>query len=71
MHYVYILRRADASFYVGSAEDINDRVEAHKVGPFSRASHERERQFGLVGPGQKKIGPRDGSYLRPTTLIFC
>ena len=31
--------------------------------PFSRAPHERERHTGLVGPGQKKIGPCDGSYL--------
>jgi putative endonuclease len=32
MHYVYILRCADDSFYVGSAEDIDNRVEAHNVG---------------------------------------
>ena len=32
MHYVYILRCADNSFSVGSAEDIKDRVKAHNVG---------------------------------------
>jgi len=37
MHYVYILRRADDSFYVGSAENINDRVRL----TMSTRSHER------------------------------
>jgi putative endonuclease len=32
MHYVYILRCADGSFYVGSAQDLNDRVKAHNDG---------------------------------------
>jgi predicted GIY-YIG superfamily endonuclease len=32
MHYVYILRCADDSFYVGSAQDLNSRVKAHNDG---------------------------------------
>jgi putative endonuclease len=29
MHYVYILRCADDSFYVGSGQDLDSRVKAH------------------------------------------
>lgn len=32
MYYVYILRCADNSFYVGSTQNIQDRVRAHNVG---------------------------------------
>jgi predicted GIY-YIG superfamily endonuclease len=32
MHYVYILRCADDSFYVGSAQDLNSRVKSHNDG---------------------------------------
>ncbi|HEY7559688.1 MAG TPA: GIY-YIG nuclease family protein [Candidatus Binatia bacterium] len=32
MHYVYILRCADDSFYVGSAQDLDSRVKAHNDG---------------------------------------
>jgi putative endonuclease len=32
MHYVYILRCANGSFYIGSAEDVTDRVKAHNEG---------------------------------------
>ena len=32
MHYVYILRCADDSFYVGSAQDLDNRVKAHNDG---------------------------------------
>jgi putative endonuclease len=32
MYYVYILRCADDSFYVGSTQDIDSRVEAHNDG---------------------------------------
>jgi putative endonuclease len=32
MYYVYILRCADDSFYVGSAQDLNSRVKAHNDG---------------------------------------
>ncbi|MGB7952183.1 MAG: GIY-YIG nuclease family protein [Candidatus Binatia bacterium] len=32
MHYVYILRCANDSFYVGSAQDLNSRVKAHNDG---------------------------------------
>jgi putative endonuclease len=32
MHYVYILRCANSSFYVGSAENVTDRVKAHNEG---------------------------------------
>ena len=31
-HYVYILRCADDSFYVGAARDLNERVKAHNTG---------------------------------------
>ena len=29
MHYIYILRCADDSYYVGSAQDLDSRVKAH------------------------------------------
>ena len=32
MHYVYILRCADSSFYVGSAQDLDARLKAHNEG---------------------------------------
>ena len=32
MYYVYILRCADDSFYVGSAQDVDARVKAHNDG---------------------------------------
>lgn len=32
MWFVYILRRSDSSFYVGSTHDIQDRVTAHNDG---------------------------------------
>ncbi|MBI4487629.1 MAG: GIY-YIG nuclease family protein [Deltaproteobacteria bacterium] len=32
MHYVYILRCADDSFYVGSAQDLDARVKTHNNG---------------------------------------
>ncbi|HSE91163.1 MAG TPA: GIY-YIG nuclease family protein [Candidatus Binatia bacterium] len=32
MYYVYILRCADDSFYVGSAQDLDSRVKAHNDG---------------------------------------
>ncbi len=32
MHFVYILRCADGSFYVGSSEDPKSRVKAHNDG---------------------------------------
>ena len=32
MYYVYILRRADDSFYVGSAQDLDARLKAHNEG---------------------------------------
>ena len=32
MHHVYILRCADNSFYVGSAQDLDNRVKAHNDG---------------------------------------
>jgi len=32
MHYVYILRCADDSFYLGSAQDLDSRVKAHNNG---------------------------------------
>jgi predicted GIY-YIG superfamily endonuclease len=32
MHYVYILRCANDSFYVGSAQDLNSRVKSHNDG---------------------------------------
>lgn len=32
MYYVYILRCADDSFYVGSAQDLDARVKAHNDG---------------------------------------
>jgi putative endonuclease len=32
MYYVYILRCADASFYVGSAQDLRARLKAHNNG---------------------------------------
>ncbi|OGQ75590.1 MAG: hypothetical protein A3G94_01430 [Deltaproteobacteria bacterium RIFCSPLOWO2_12_FULL_60_16] len=32
MYYVYILRCADDSFYVGSAQDLDARVKAHNAG---------------------------------------
>jgi predicted GIY-YIG superfamily endonuclease len=31
-YYVYILRCADGSFYVGSAQDLNARVKSHNDG---------------------------------------
>ncbi len=32
IYYVYILRCADGSFYVGSARDLDERVKAHNDG---------------------------------------
>jgi predicted GIY-YIG superfamily endonuclease len=32
VYYVYILRCADDSFYVGSARDLHERVNAHNTG---------------------------------------
>jgi|SRR3990167_3794718 len=32
LYYVYILRCADDSFYVGSAQDLDSRVKAHNDG---------------------------------------
>jgi len=32
MHYVYILRCADGSYYVGSAHDVDARMKAHNDG---------------------------------------
>ncbi len=32
MYFVYILRCADGSFYVGSARDLQQRVKAHNTG---------------------------------------
>ena len=32
MYYAYILRCADDSFYVGSAQDLDSRVKAHNDG---------------------------------------
>lgn len=32
MHFVYILRCADDSFYVGSTQDLDSRVKAHNDG---------------------------------------
>jgi putative endonuclease len=32
MHYVYILRCANDSFYVGSAQDLDARLKAHNEG---------------------------------------
>jgi len=32
MYYVYILRCADGSFYVGSAQDLDARLKAHNEG---------------------------------------
>jgi len=32
MHYVYILRCADDSFYVGSTQDLDSRVKIHNHG---------------------------------------
>ena len=32
MHYVYILRCADDSFYVGSTQDLDSRVQTHNDG---------------------------------------
>ena len=32
MHYVYILRCADDSFYIGSTQDIDSRIQLHNDG---------------------------------------
>lgn len=32
MHFVYILRCADASLYVGETDDIDDRIARHQQG---------------------------------------
>ncbi len=32
MHYVYILRCSDNSFYVGSTQNLLDRIQAHDAG---------------------------------------
>jgi predicted GIY-YIG superfamily endonuclease len=32
MHFVYILRCADASLYIGETEDVTDRVARHDAG---------------------------------------
>ena len=32
MHFVYILRCADASLYIGETDDIDDRINRHQEG---------------------------------------
>lgn len=41
MYYVYILRCSDNSFYVGSTQDLQDRVHAHTVGRGARYTSKR------------------------------
>jgi len=47
MYYVYILRCADDSFYVGSAQDLDARVKAHNAGRGGAYTF-RHRPVGLV-----------------------
>jgi putative endonuclease len=41
-HYVYILRCSDNSFYIGSSEDVIERIKAHNKG--TAASYTRNRR---------------------------
>ena len=41
MYYVYILRCSDDSFYVGSTQDLQDRVHAHNAGRGSAYTFKR------------------------------
>jgi putative endonuclease len=47
MHYVYILRCVDGSFYVGSSEEPNERVTAHNDGRGANYTY-RHRPVTLV-----------------------
>ncbi len=47
MYYVYILRCADDSFYVGSAQDLDARVKAHNDGRGASYTF-KHRPVGLV-----------------------
>jgi tRNA/rRNA methyltransferase len=46
-YFVYILRCADQSLYVGHAEDLNRRIERHSRGEGSAFTH-RRRPVSLV-----------------------
>ena len=40
-HWVYILHCADSSYYVGTAEDVEDRVARHNAGDGAEYTHRR------------------------------
>ena len=41
MHYVYILRCADSSLYIGEADDVEHRVARHQEGRGSKYTADR------------------------------
>jgi putative endonuclease len=53
-YYVYILRCADDSFYVGSAQDLDSRLKAHIDGRGAAYTFKRERQLKRWSYGKKE-----------------
>jgi tRNA/rRNA methyltransferase len=63
--YVYMLRRADGSYYVGHTDDLEKRVAAHKTGDIAGYTRSR-RPVQLVF--HEDFPSRDDAFLRERQL---
>jgi hypothetical protein len=76
MYYVYILRRADDSFYVGSAQDLDARLKAHNEGrgaayTFKRRSPRPSGLFRSIRLRRRRLKVREVvSFPRPKNFKF-
>ncbi len=66
--FVYILRCADGSYYVGHADDLDARINAHVAGKFDSYTRKR-RPVALVHASE--FPTRDEAFLTERRIKGC